>query len=467
MRLPLSAQAGRAGRHLGEQAARRHASKALVVGRGKFSCCVSIWRIGVLCLGHSYFRFARRFVFHKCLFLAFVFRGVEWFESTEISEGNLPVSKMIRFPRYTALEFFAGIGMARDGLQAAGVSTIWANDVDEMKCSLYKAQWGAQDLHCANVFDVNADDVPYADIAWASSPCTDLSLAGKREGLVDGAESSAFFGFVDVLNGMKSRKPAAIVLENVCGLASSHDGRDFRQVIEEFNKLGYSCDAFELNARRWLPQSRPRLFVVGLQNPIDGGTLDSSARPDRLAWIHCDSSLRTHVTPLSDLPEPLTSGLTDLVEKIPDDDERWWDQKRVDSFVESLSSVQKRRLDDLKASKRVRARTAYRRTRKKKSVWEMRDDDIAGCLRTSRGGSSRQAVVFLGNDEIKIRWMTGNEYALLQGAHGFRLEGFRESQIQYAFGDAVASPVVAWLVKEAILPALSRSARETGFAHAS
>lgn len=377
------------------------------------------------------------------------------------------MSKTIRFPRYTALEFFAGIGMARDGLRAAGVSTIWANDIDETKCSLYRAQWGADDLHCANVFDIDADEVPYADIAWASSPCTDLSLAGKREGLVDGAESSAFFGFVDVLKGMKDRRPQAVVLENVCGLASSHDGRDFLQVIKEFNELGYSCDAFELNARRWLPQSRPRLFIVGLQHPSGEGVLDSSARPDRISWIHNDPSLKTHVTSLPALPEPLTSGLTALVERIPDEDERWWDTARVDSFVDSLSAVQRNRLNDLKAMKELRARTAYRRTRKKKPVWEMRDDDISGCLRTNRGGSSRQAVVFLGNGEIKIRWMTGNEYALLQGAHGFNLEGFRESQIQYAFGDAVASPAVTWLVKTAIIPSLRAAEFEAGFAHAS
>lgn len=374
---------------------------------------------------------------------------------------------MIRFPRYTALEFFSGIGMARNGMQDAGVSTIWANDVDETKCALYRAQWGSQDLHCADVFDIKPEDVPSADIAWASSPCTDLSLAGKRDGLVDGAESSAFFGFVDVLKGMGDRMPSAIVLENVCGLASSHDGRDFRQVIEEFNELGYSCDAFELNARRWLPQSRPRLFVVGLKRPIDGGVLDSSVRPDRVSWIHSDPTLITHVTPLPELPDLRATGLSALVEIIPDGDERWWSEERVDSFIASLSKVQKRRMEKMKSRSGVRARTAYRRTRNRKPVWEIREDDISGCLRTSRGGSSKQAVVFLGDGAIRIRWMTGNEYALLQGAHGFNLAGFTESQIQYAFGDAVASPVVTWLVKATILPALNADRHEGGLAHAS
>ena len=168
---------------------------------------------------------------------------------------------------YSALEFFSGIGCARAGMAKAGIRTIWANDIDKTKCELYQAQWGGDDLLCRDVFDVDPDVVPEADIAWASSPCTDLSLAGKREGLIDGPESSAFFGFVQVIEGLGARRPRVLVLENVSGLASSHDGDDFRTVVSEFNRLGYSVDAFELDARRWVPQSRPRMFVVGLEMP--------------------------------------------------------------------------------------------------------------------------------------------------------------------------------------------------------
>ena len=99
---------------------------------------------------------------------------------------------------------------------------------------------------------------------------------------MNGPESRAFFGFIDVIDKMNCRAPRAVVLENVCGLASSHDGNDFRMVVEEFNRLGYSADAFELNARRWLPQSRPRLFVVGVKDPIDGGDIDTSMTTTRV-----------------------------------------------------------------------------------------------------------------------------------------------------------------------------------------
>lgn len=364
--------------------------------------------------------------------------------------------EMIRFPgRPRALEFFSGIGLARKGMAAVGVDTVWANDIDPTKCQMYRYVWGDDDLVEGDVFSLDPERIPDADIAWASSPCTDLSLAGKREGIVEGAESSAFFGFVDAIEGMGPRRPRALVLENVTGLASSHDGRDFRAVVEAFNALGYSVDAFELNARRWVPQSRPRMFVVGLAEPIDGGGPYTSIRPDRLAWIHADRSLATHLTPLPEPPAPLASGLTALAERLDDGDPRWWDDARTRSFVASMSDVQRHRLDGLVRGDRTVARTAYRRTRGGRPVWEVRDDDVAGCLRTARGGSSKQAIAFLGKGSCKVRWMTGVEYARLQGAGDMDLSPFRESQILHAFGDAVAVPAVAWLVSSAVLPALT------------
>jgi DNA (cytosine-5)-methyltransferase 1 len=62
---------------------------------------------------------------------------------------------------------------------------------------------------------------------------------------------------------MNERKPEVIVLENVTGLASSHNREDLRAAVKEFNELGYAVDAITLDARRFVPQSRPRLFLIG------------------------------------------------------------------------------------------------------------------------------------------------------------------------------------------------------------
>ena len=87
------------------------------------------------------------------------------------------------------------------------------------------------------------------------------------------------------------------------------------------------------------------------------------------------------------------SGLNMYVENMADDDERWWDAERTAKFLDSLSPVQTARVETLRNETTVSYRTAYRRTRNGKAVWEVRADDISGCLRTARGGSSRRAMV--------------------------------------------------------------------------
>ena len=355
--------------------------------------------------------------------------------------------------QYVALEFFAGVGLARAGMEAANIGTVWANDYDERKFEMYTAEWGEEHYALEDVHKIQGADVPTADIAWSSSPCTDLSLAGKRVGLRGGRESSAFFGFIRVLREMGDRRPPVIVLENVTGLATSHGGEDLRAVIHEFNDLGYACDVIALDARRFIPQSRPRLFVIGSMTPLDGGEYDPVLRSG-LEWIHHEPALKTFKMPLPQAPEMLTTGLTEQLEQLPDDDPRWWDEERVQRFVDSMSPVQRDRLDTLVAGEKIAGRTAYRRTRQGVPVWEMRAEDISGCLRTARGGSSKQAVAIMGKGRLQLRWMTGREYARLMGAGWFHLDGLRDSQIHYGFGDSVAVPVVGWLSENALVPLL-------------
>jgi DNA (cytosine-5)-methyltransferase 1 len=359
---------------------------------------------------------------------------------------------------WTALEFFAGIGLARAGMEAAGIGTVWANDYDLHKRAMYEGQWGKGEYVLSDVHDVRGVDLPEADVAWSSSPCTDLSLAGKRVGLRGGRESSAFFGFVQAIAEMGERSPEVLVLENVVGLASSHGGEDLLAAVREFNDLGYCVDVVTLDARRFLPQSRPRLFIVGAKHPVGGGGQDTCLRPDWLAWVHESPEVSTFRMDLPPVPDLRTDGLTELLDDLPPDDPRWWDAGRVSRFVDSMSSVQRERLDVFVGAGSATGRTAYRRTRQGKPVWEMRAQDISGCLRTARGGSSKQAVALMGEGRLRIRWMTGREYARLMGAGEFRLTGLRDSQVHYGFGDAVAVPVVDWISQNMIVPNL-KSAR--------
>lgn len=359
--------------------------------------------------------------------------------------------------RPKVIEFFAGIGLARMGLESAGFRVVWANDFEPDKRAMYEGQFDDDSVEhtfaLGDIGKVKVDDLPTdAKLAWASSPCTDLSLAGGRAGLA-GDQSGTFWHFIRLLEDLGEDKPEVAVLENVNGLVTSHGGDDLVAAIRAFNDLGYSVDVLALDARRFLPQSRPRIFLVGAVNPPeDTVEPNSELRPDWLQWVYGDPTLRTHRAALPAPPVPRLSGLGDLVEEMSSTDARWWTEERTNAFIESLSPTQRDRVNAMRRSTGVKYRTAYRRTRNGVAVWEVRPDDVSGCLRTARGGSSKQAVVRLGNKRLQVRWMTPLEYARLMGAGDYDLSTARTNQALFGFGDAVAVPVVEWLAEHYLMP---------------
>ncbi|HEY2356669.1 MAG TPA: DNA (cytosine-5-)-methyltransferase, partial [Phenylobacterium sp.] len=176
---------------------------------------------------------------------------------------------MSRAP-FSFYEFFAGGGMARLGLGEAW-DCAFANDFDPVKAATYRANFAdaATHFHGGDVWKLASGDLPgRADLAWASSPCQDFSLAGARAGLA-GGRSSAFFGFWGLIEGLaaEGRAPRTVVIENVSGLLTSHGGRDFAALGEALAEQGYSFGALEIDAAAFLPQSRPRVFVIATREP--------------------------------------------------------------------------------------------------------------------------------------------------------------------------------------------------------
>jgi DNA (cytosine-5)-methyltransferase 1 len=349
-------------------------------------------------------------------------------------------------------EFFAGIGLVRMAVERAGARVVWANDIEDSKRALYAANFDAAHFVLGDVRSVGGADVPDVEIATASFPCVDLSLAGWRRGLA-GEQSGMFWEFARVLGEMEHRRPQVVMLENVPSFATSHEGEDLRAALERLNTLGYVCDLFVANARWFVPQSRPRLFIVGSRVPAEACAWEpSELRPDWLgSFVERHDELRIEARPLP-LPPRALSTLSDVVERLPADDAGWWEQERVGRFVASLSTLQAERLERLRSSSALSWATAYRRTRGGRAVWEIRADDISGCLRTARGGSSKQALVEAGGGEVRVRWMTPREYARLQGAPEFRLDGATRNQALFGLGDAVCVPVVEWIARTCLLP---------------
>ncbi len=355
-------------------------------------------------------------------------------------------------------------------LEREGCRVVFANDIAISKQRLYAANFGSAEYLLADIKTIRGRDVPDVEIATASFPCTDLSLAGARAGL-RGEHSGMVWEFARVLDGMGQRRPQVVLLENVAGLYSSAGGGDLRDVISRLNEFGYWCDALVLDARWFVPQSRPRLFIVGSRQPIPSAEpfgLDpqfrrfppSDLRPEWFTlFAERNPNLSLQAFPL-ERPSMTTATLADVVERVAPDDARWWDSDRVSAFVTSLSDLNMARVSRLRPSPRLTWRSAYRRTRNGIAVWEVRPDPISGCLRTARGGSSKQAIVELGEGQLRVRWMTPTEYARLQGAGDYKFGSATPNQVLFGFGDAVCVPAVAWLAREYLVPLLGGPIRE-------
>lgn len=359
----------------------------------------------------------------------------------------------------TFAEFFAGIGLMRIGLEKAGWRIAFANDIDHDKWQMYKDHFGdTGEFVVDDIHKLKSTQVPTVSLATASFPCNDLSLAGSRHGLA-GAQSSAFWGFIDVLKAMKRehRQPPLVLLENVTGFLTSHDGRDFEDALIAMNDLGYAVDAFIIDAARFVPQSRQRLFVVGTKScetyalRETPSFYESDMRPPALAsfiFLHPDISWL-----IKDLP-PLpncTKHLEDIIEDLPMNHLMWWSRQRCEYMLNQMSPKHRAQADAMIRGERITYGTVFRRVRNGKSMAELRTDGIAGCLRTPRGGSGRQILVAAGKGRLSVRLLTPRECARLMGVDDFVLK-VPLNQALFGFGDAVCVPVIEWIARNYINP---------------
>ena len=202
----------------------------------------------------------------------------------------------------------------RIGLERAGWHIAFANDIDEDKWQMYRDHFGdTGEFIVGDVHKIDAGAVPAVGLATASFPCNDLSLAGARKGLA-GAQSSAFWGFVEVLTKMGAKRPPMVLLENVTGFLTSHDGNDFRDALLALNRLGYAVDAFIIDAGRFVPQSRQRLFVVGSRTESVSAVnetpkfYESDCRPPALAdFILWNPEINWRIREMPRLPDAVFS----------------------------------------------------------------------------------------------------------------------------------------------------------------
>lgn len=359
--------------------------------------------------------------------------------------------------------------MARAGL-GSGWSCLLSNDIDEKKAVSYRANWGKSEFLLRDVATLTTHDLPgCADLAWASFPCQDLSLAGTGAGL-NGDRSGTFWPFWKLIRGLKAegQAPRLVVLENVCGALSSHGGKDFAAIGSALASAGYRFGAMVIDAVHFLPHSRPRLFIIGIQTEIQI-PFGLTVREPVPAW-HSDTLIQAK-SQLSGraaeqwiwwtLPTPLprTSVFADVIEENPCGVE-WHTPEQTAKLLGMMSAINRQKVSDAQSMGRRVIGGVYKRTRRdengeKRQRAEVRFDDIAGCLRTPSGGSSRQSIIEVNGKRIRSRLLAPREAARLMGLpDSYKLpENYNEAY--HLAGDGVAVPVVRYLAANILEPILA------------
>jgi len=165
---------------------------------------------------------------------------------------------------YRVVSLFSGIGGFDLGFDRAGFKTVFQCERDAFCREILRQHWPliADEQRSSDIREVKGAELPSADVWVAGFPCQDVSLArmGKREGL-GGRQSGLFHEFARLLG---EGRPRVFVLENVHGLLSSHQGRDFGVVLGALAELGYDVGWRTLNSKDFgVPQSRRRVYIVG------------------------------------------------------------------------------------------------------------------------------------------------------------------------------------------------------------
>ncbi len=369
-------------------------------------------------------------------------------------------------------DFFAGGGMAGVGL-GSGWRCLFANDIDAKKAASYSANHnGGKELLLKDVAAVSTDELPgEADLVWASFPCQDLSLAGKGAGLA-GERSGMFKPFWQLVCDLhaEGRGPKMVAVENVCGAITSNGGRDFATLAAAFADLGYQYGAAVVDAVHFLPQSRPRFFIIGIRGDltvpdtciqdspssvwhppaiIDGYSLFSEAAKANWVWWNLP------------IPQMRETNLSDLIEDRPQG-VKWHTEAETRYLLDMMTELNRKKVEAAMALNRKVIGTIYRRTRLdkngiKRQRAEVRFDEVAGCLRTPRGGSSRQTIMSIEGKSVRSRLLSTREAASLMGLPKTYKLPDRYNDAYKLAGDGVAVPVVRFLASSVFEPILRKN----------
>ncbi|WP_032118903.1 DNA (cytosine-5-)-methyltransferase [Clostridium celatum] len=183
------------------------------------------------------------------------------------------------------VDFFAGIGGFRKGLEQSGHKCVFSCEIDNNARKSYSAIHNVVDEVFANdIKNVDITTIPEYDIFCGGFPCQPFSRAGRREGFNDLDKGNLFF---DVINIVRQTRPRIVFLENVKGLLTAGEkdyvenedgtkrtievdkGCTFKRILEEFNNIGYDVEWQLINSADYIAHKRERVYIIAYRRDND------------------------------------------------------------------------------------------------------------------------------------------------------------------------------------------------------
>ena len=193
------------------------------------------------------------------------------------------------------VDLFAGIGGTRLGFEAVGGQCVFTSEWNKYAQQTYAANFVEASDHVSigDIREVDASALPEHEVLLAGFPCQPFSLAGvskknsmgRPHGFLDETQGTLFF---EVARILKEKRPAIFLLENVRNLVSHDIGNTFRTVLDVLEKdLDYNVSYRIIDSKAWVPQSRKRIYIVGLAKgePFDFDSLEIPSTPRELKDI--------------------------------------------------------------------------------------------------------------------------------------------------------------------------------------
>jgi DNA (cytosine-5)-methyltransferase 1 len=163
------------------------------------------------------------------------------------------------------VDFCAGIGGGRLGLEMCGMECLAYAEIDESPDSTYKLFFGEKERNFGDLTQINSNELPDFDLMIGGFPCQAFSIVGKRKGFED-IRGQVIYGLIKILT---EKKIKYFILENVKGLVNHNQGETLRAILYELDKCGYYVEWKVLDSQNYgVPQMRERVYFVGIHKDL-------------------------------------------------------------------------------------------------------------------------------------------------------------------------------------------------------